>query len=71
MASQFILDLHDTTASDPEWFSVFTDVAARAIRRGATLTLDGTPSFLEAAIEVADIEQFMGAGPDGPEPGEG
>ena len=66
-----ILDVHDATASDPAWLSVFTDAAARAVRRGATLTLDGAPSFLAAALKLHDIEQFRGAGLEGPVQGEG
>lgn len=56
-----IVDLHDATALDPRWLSVFTDAMARARRRGATLTLQNPPAALHAALRrqglSLDIEQ--------------
>lgn len=54
-----IVDLHDATALDPRWLSVFTDAAARAARRGATLTLKGAPTKLDAALRRQGLERSL------------
>lgn len=51
-----IVDLHDATAVDPRWLSVFTDAVARACRRGATLSLKDAPAELHAALRRQGLD---------------
>lgn len=52
-----IVDLHDATALDPRWLSVFTDAVARAARRGASLSLKGAPASLDASLRRQGLDR--------------
>lgn len=54
-----IVDLHDATALDPRWLSVFTDAVARAARRGASLSLKGAPAVLDAALRRQGLDRAI------------